>query len=357
MRTRHLILFVLLVAVMFPSAASAAACPPLDCGPTAIAAAGGRVLAAGLGEGKPVSIYDLSTGELRDSIPTAVVSADGRRVIGQNGTKIETYDLATGELEKVIAAPAGWGVVGASADGSRIVLTRETAAGMRFSVDGKKFTFPGKLDFDGLFGDRLYLIEYTENGYYVRVGSLTTGKLAPEPLKDADEPALIQGQAWSRLGSPDGRYLFTLYITGNGKAMIHELDMRSGKAWCIDLPGGGDYNAAGTYALALSGDGRRLYAVGGGYRSLVTIDVAHHRAAEVLRVPLVRSRGPVTSSAALARDGTRLAFSVNRTVVVYSLAAGKVVERISLPRKAGVAYDARGRLWAVDSEGTLRTLA
>jgi hypothetical protein len=354
MRVRFVIPFLLVLAALVPGASSGAACAPLDCGPTAMAVAGGHLLAAGLGEGKPASIYDLSTGELRDTIQSAVFSADGKRAVGQELQKITTYDLASGRVETVAQAPSDWSLAGVSADGRRIVITRGTATSTSFAVDDKKLTLPGKLEFDGILGDRLYLIEYVQNGYYVRVASLSTGKLAAEPLKDADEPALIQGQAWSRLGSADGRFLFTLYISGNGKAMIHELDMRSGKAWCIDLPGGGDYNAAGSYAIALSRDGRRVYAAGGGYRSIATVDVATHRILRVARIPLVRGAGPVISSASLAPGGKRLAFSVNRTVVVYDFARAKVLRRTTLAGAGAIAYDARGRLWAVGNGWILR---
>ncbi|HEY3185672.1 MAG TPA: hypothetical protein VGJ77_22700 [Gaiellaceae bacterium] len=353
MRIRFVVPFVLLLAALVPGSSYGAACPPMDCGPTAMAVAGGHLLAAGLGEGKPASIYDLSTGELRDTIPGAVISADGKRAVGQELQKITTYDLASGRVETVAQAPAGWTLSGISADGRRIVISRRAGGKTSFAVDDRKLTLPGKLELDGVLGDSLYLIEYTQNGYYVRVASIATGKLAPEPLKDADEPALIQGQPWSRLGSRDGRYLFTLYITGDGKAMIHELDLRSGKAWCIDLPGGGDYVAAGSYALALSRDGRRVYAAGGGYRSVATVDVATHRIVRVARVPVMRGQGTVFSSASLAPDGKRLAFSVGRTFVVYDLARGRILRRVTLAGDSAVAYDARGRLWAVGKDGIL----
>jgi hypothetical protein len=83
------------------------------------------------------------------------------------------------------------------------------------------------------------------------------------------------------------------------------------------------------------------------------VDVATHRALRVARIPLVRGRGPVTSSASLAPDGKRLAFSVNRTVVVYDLVRKKALKRTTLTGDSAVAYDARGRLWAVGKDGTL----
>ena len=37
--------------------------------------------------------------------------------------------------------------------------------------------------------------------------------------------------------------LFTLYVSGNGAAMVHELNLAKPQARCIDLPGTGDFGA------------------------------------------------------------------------------------------------------------------
>src|SRR5207244_322612 len=110
----------------------------------------------------------------------------------------------------------GWTLAGVSRDASRTVLFAtpgsSTHVAIRSSAGQQALVLPGKFGFDGLLGSKLYLIQYMQNGYLVRVADLATGKLLPDPLKDADEPALIQGQAWSRVASPDGRYLFTIYV-------------------------------------------------------------------------------------------------------------------------------------------------
>ena len=111
-------------------------------------------------------------------------------------------------------------------------------------------------------------------GYQVRLVDLATGKLASSPLKDPHESGTIWGQPFSRLASPDGRFLFTLYLGSNGGAMMHELDLKAAKARCIDLPGTGDYGSASSWALSLAPDGRTLWAVSPGYGRVVGIDVA-----------------------------------------------------------------------------------
>jgi len=110
--------------------------------------------------------------------------------------------------------------------------------------------------------------------------------------------------------------VFTIYVGGTGSAMIHELDMQDGKAWCVDLPGSGEYNSAGSYALALSRDGKHLYAAGGAYGSVVA--VAGRQDAHV------RERG------------RRMGGRPRRR---------RTVRTLHLPADAVVAYGPSGRLW------------
>src|SRR4029077_19018032 len=105
----------------------------------------------------------------------------------------------------------------------------------------------------------------------------------------------------------DGRSLFTLYIGQNGGAMIHELDLKTAKARCIDLPGTGDYGAATSWALQLSRDQRTLWGISPGYGRVVAIDVARRAVTSAFRVALPSwSLGSGTASA-LSPDGLRIA--------------------------------------------------
>lgn len=72
----------------------------------------------------------------------------------------------------------------------------------------------------------------------------------------------MSGLAWDGLASPNGRWLLTLYLnTLRNSAFIHTLDLINRYPVCIDLPSGdGDFNALKHYALALSADGRKVYA-------------------------------------------------------------------------------------------------
>jgi hypothetical protein len=356
MRVRHVVPFALLVAALLPGASSGAACAPLDCGPAGLTVAGGRALA--VTSQRTTNVVDLSSGKVRLLLVNAVFSADGRRAVAQAGSLLQTYDLATRKVTARASAGGGWALGGVSADGRRVVLFQRgdgtTRVAIRSGSRQQTFAFRGSFDFDGLLGTRLYLIERAaQGGYYVRVADLATGKLVPEPLKDADEPALINGQAWSRVPSRDGRYLFTTYVTGNGAAMIHELDMRAGEAWCIDLPGTGDYNAAASYATALSRDGTRLYAVAAAYGRLVTIDVATHRVVDTASFAQAQPPEASLPSASLSPDGKTLAFSNVNALWLYDLTAGRVMRKATLPTApVVVAYGPSGRIWYVNRAGT-----
>jgi hypothetical protein len=357
MRVLTAVPIVLILALLVPSAGFGAACSPLDCGPSGTVVGDGRLLAVAGGEGKPTGVYDLSTGKLRSSIAGAVLSPDGRRALGQEGATLSTYDLVRPAPVAHAPLAPGWSLAGTSADGRRAVLFRTSPGKTRIMVDGdapRSLALPGKFGFDGLLGHRLYLIQYMRNGYLVRMADISTGRLAPKPLKDAEEPALIQGQAWSRLASRDGRYLFTLYVKGEGEAMIHELDMRAGRAWCIDLPGTGDYLAAGSYALALSRDGRTLYAASGVHGVVATIDVGRHHVARLGRISGESLSEPAVPSASLSPDGKRLAFAVNQTAWLYDLRAGTLLQKARLPVEGVVAYSPAGRLWVAGRDGTMQ---
>ena len=142
--------------------------------------------------------------------------------------------------------PAACRLVGVSQDGRQAVGLRLADGGsttfvIASSEGVRELNVPGRQwDFDALRGDNLFLIKYLSGGgYQVRLLHVASGKLAAKPLKDPNESWTIWGQPY-RVASPDGRYLFTLYIGWNGGSMVHELDLKTSAARCIDLPGTGD---------------------------------------------------------------------------------------------------------------------
>jgi hypothetical protein len=305
----------LAVIVAVPGAAAGAACSPLNCAPSQVSLADGSLLAVRAGGiDANVRVIDMRTGKTRWWLPPGVFGSD--LLVHQDGNLLTWFDAATGARVASTVAPlrGRYALVGASLDGRRAVLARTQMRSTTFSVvteDGRhqEAVLGGKgWSFDALSGDRLFLIHARQSGYEVRLYDLAAGKLSPEPLKDPGESALIQGIAWQRMPTSDGRYLLTLYLGSDGSAMVHELDVRAGTARCIDLPGVGNFAAGTSYALTLSKDARTLWAVSSGYGRVATIDIGAHKLRSQFSFEPGQRNG-VAGVAALSPDGKRIAVS------------------------------------------------
>jgi hypothetical protein len=275
----------------------------------------------------------------------------GTTLVHLEGKTVEWYDATTGA--KTASAELPWSIrlAGASQDGSRAVGFRLTPDGATTvvvaSAEGAtSVVIPGRQwDFDALRGDNLVLIKYLQGaqGYQIRLLDLATGKLAPKPLKDPHESGTIWGQPFDRLSSADGRFLFTLYVSGNGAAMIHELDLQTAKARCIDLPGTGDYMAAAAWGMVLSPNGKTLWLSSPPYGRVVAIDVASRKVVKTFRISLGYWNGGRGTRLAMKPDGHEVAITDGETVARISLATKKIVSRVSF-KAVAVAYAPDGRL-------------
>lgn len=339
------------VAVLLPGAAHAAACSPLNCAPSQFALAHGGLLAVRGSTTSPLRVVDLASGETKWRLPAGIVE-NGTLVSKQNDL-LTWYDLASGARTGDATIAGRWALVGASQDGARAVLARTQKRSTSFEVVARGA--PAKLlklggnrwEFDALSGSNLFLILETDAGYYVRLYDLAANTLVKQPLKGPGENALISGAPFARVASPDGRYLFTLYVGGDGGAMIHELDLTHAKAICIGLPGGGDFGAATTWALAADPDGQTLWAISPGYGRVVAIDVPSHR---VRRMWEFNSQGfnlNAPGTAVLSPDGAHFAVSDARHIWFMTLAEKLTVYRVDRVATAiGWAPD-QSALWVV----------
>jgi hypothetical protein len=278
---RRLLLALLLAALAAPLAAHGAACSPLSCSPSQFVLDHGTSLAVRGAPDRPLRVIDLRTGRTKWWLPPGVVTGD--MVVHQDGVLLTWLNAARGTrvADAVLQQHGAFTLVGTSQDAARAVLARTQHRSTTFAIVSPAAQRTVKLggrnwQFDALNGRYLFLIQELRNGYEVRLYDLATNRLQPQALKDPDESALIQGIPFARASSPNGRYVFTLYLGGNGNAMIHELDTAAGRAYCVDLPSNGDFNAATTWAIVPSRDGSTLWAVSVGYGRLVAIDVAAH---------------------------------------------------------------------------------
>jgi len=347
---KRLVLVLIAAAALAPAAARSAACSPLPCASSQFTVGGGALLAVRGAVDKPVRVIDLATGAVRWRLPAGI--AAGNLLVHQKGTTVEWFDAVRGTRVRTlgIASPR-FRLVGVSQSGATAVLQRNgksTTFLLRSPTLSRTVVLPGKnWSFDALRGDSLVLIEQLRLGYRVRLFDLASDRLQTAALKDPNESSIIWGIPFSRVASNDGRYLFTLYIGQDGGAMVHVLDLAHRTARCVDLVGDGDFSAATTYALAVSKDGRTLWAISPGYGKALTIDVAAHRVVSAFSFDAGSWTGGAAGMAALAPDGKRIAVTEAEHVWLVDPQARSVTKPVSATA-CGLAFSPDGMtLWAV----------
>jgi hypothetical protein len=141
---------------------------------------------------------------------------------------------------------------GLSADGRTLILARTrttfpetTTELLVLDADTlravRRVHLRGDFAFDAISPDGrwVYLIQYSYTStfqYRVRALDSHSGRLLPHTIIDPhDRGEQMQGQPVTRLGSPDGRWAYTIYA-GTSSPFIHALDTAGLRARCIDLP-------------------------------------------------------------------------------------------------------------------------
>jgi hypothetical protein len=350
---KRLLLVLIAATALLPSAASAAACSPLNCAASQFSLANGTLLGFRARVEAPVTVVDLKTGEARWTLPAGLIGGDLLVATAKNGLSLDWYDASLGTKIASAKLAQGGSLEGVSQNGTRAVTKRLTPGGTTFTIvsqngEQRDIAVPaGKWSFDALRGDNLFLIRYLDSGgYQVRLVHVGSRRLEAAPLKDPHESGTIWGAPFSRLPSSDGRYLFTLYIGQNGGAMIHELDLKTAKARCIDLPGTGNYGSATSWTLQLSKNERTLWAVSPGYGRAVAIDVVSRKVSTAFRVSLPGWFLGTGTASALSPDGTRIALADNKTVAVLDLGTHQLVQR-NQGKAIALGYAPDGRLWTL----------
>ncbi len=360
---RLLLVSLVAAAAALPGAAPGAGCSPIDCAPSGTPIPGTSLIAVRpFGTQGVLRAVDLRDGSTRFRLPTGLLA--GRRYLARvkGEREIAWYDTSTGHQVAGARVDDGWSLAGASVDGRRAVLEKvanhaQVFAILRTNGAVDRAVLPrGSWGFDALSGSNLYLLPWLRQGYEVRRYDLARNRLQARPLKDAHESALIRGAAWERAASPDGRYLFTLYINEDSGAMVHELDLRNATARCIDLPGTGNFNAATAYALLPSRDGKTLWAVSTGFGKAVAIDVAAARVRSSFGFRAAVPNSPLASAAALSPDGTQAAVALRGTIWFVSLAERRLLRKVAHVAIA-VGYSPDGKtLWGVGEKSRVFSL-
>jgi hypothetical protein len=255
MRTAMLVLAVLVGAAAAPAAAGADGLPvPVeDTGPTGIASPDGRTRLVTVRVGKDTLV---------------------QRTV-QDGGQIEDSRFVPGKFT-IPAVALDATAAGLSHDESTIVLIRPRASFPRakttFAImDAPRLrvrrivTLRGDFSFDAVSPDgaTIYLIQYVDPGdptnYLVRGLDSATGRLQPRAIVDPHETGdEMRGFALTRATSPDGSWEYTLYDGMGQHPFVHALDVKRGRARCIDLPAGLANTDVSQLRLAVAPDGGRV---------------------------------------------------------------------------------------------------
>lgn len=295
------------------------------------------------GAGGVVDAYEPASRRRVFSLPPGISSADGfwhvSAVARTLGTVVSRYLLAGGSLEGSMVVDGRWRLQGVSTDGRFAALVRHARGRTHVAViDLFRNRVPHRLRLRGDFevetvsadGKRLFLIEHlTTSGaprYLVRLFDLSRGQLASKPLRGPGEPSVMAGLAWSGVGSPDGRWLLTLYLnTGRNLAFVHALDLVRSSPLCIFLPSGRSFAKLKRYGLTLSPDGRTLYATNAAIGAVAEIDLATRKVVRTTRFPAAAlPGGPRALTGTISRNGRTLYFSPGRDLWAYDAAYGVV---------------------------------
>ena len=153
-------------------------------------------------------------------------------------------------------------------DGSRFVLqstgiARHTSFVVVRTSDlqpAETISLDGSYAFDAVSpnGRFLYLIEHRSSDlqhYVVRAYDLDAQRLLPGRIADKSQSSwVMHGWPASRVVTPSGRWVYTLYSNPGGFPFVHALDTVKRVAHCVGFAWHGDQTQLLRYRLTLSGD-------------------------------------------------------------------------------------------------------
>jgi hypothetical protein len=341
MSTRRLLFLPLLLLLPAP-AATADGCPSPCSGQSSSPPNAKYLYVQPDGSRGEIVAYNTVFGTVAFSLPPGAASADGRRHVVASSRRVSTelanFNLRNGLMEFVSSVPGRWRIAGISPTGKWAALVASRAAQTRIAiVDAERGKVVHHANLVGRFevetisrdGKRLFLIEHLQDGrYLVRLYDLTLGRLKTQALKASGEGAPMVGLAWSGVGSPDGRWLLTLYLnTHHNHAFVHALDLLKGQPACVDLPSGtGRMTALKRYTLTLSPNGKTLFAANPALGVVASIDLRTLRVTRTARFAPSPAGRPTRelSAGTISRDGRTLYFSAGNGLWAYDAAYGLV---------------------------------
>ena len=278
-------------------------------------------------------------------LPLGALSPDGMHLYAVNSKTLQDIDPHSGAIVRTLQLPGSYNLPpatlggipgGLSQNGQWLVLQTQGASTSSHMVLVNTFDFKvwSRIDLDGYFefdaidnnGQRLYVIEYTNitQGYYrVRVYEVAAGQLGSYTVIDKGgngTPDPMSGVRLSGVFSPDGQWLYSVYARQGSGAFVHALNLSQPFAFCLDLPDSGSPTDAFHWSLALTPDGKHLYAANGAMGSVMQIDNLSGYSPTIVRTGQIGAAGPTANAlvqdveakelgangAVLSRDGATL---------------------------------------------------
>jgi hypothetical protein len=277
----------------------------------------------------PLVQYDLTTGSKRVALPAGMLSPDGLRFAFVRGRKLNFYSVPGRGVSFDAPAPLRSSVEAVSPEARYVVL--RTGAQVRL-IDGlrgstlRKATLPRGFTVDALSpnGRWLYLIQHKDGQQYaVRRLDLRTGALAPNALVQKGEQEQMAGTPAGAIQSPDASWQLTLYVnTAKRMSFVHALALGQSYTVCLDLPGQGSAAQLRNYSLALSPDGKDVYAANPALGVVADLSLESFRST-VKHFPPTGSAAP-SASADVSPNGRMLAFSAGSRIWLLDVPAGVV---------------------------------
>lgn len=277
--------------------------------------------AASTKSGQLVAVINSSSKATELRLPQGALSPDGKHLYSVSSNTLQDIDPHSGATVRTLQLPGDFqlpkatlgGIPGGlSQNGQWLVLqTRSAQTSSHLLLIGtaqlkvtNRIDLKGYFEFDAIdnTGTRLYLIEYTNvtQGYYrVRVYEIAAGQLGAYTVVDKGgngTPDPMTGVRLSGVFSPDGQWLYSVYARQNSGAFVHALNLNQPFAFCLDLPNSGSSTDAFRWSLALTGDGKHLYAANGAMGSITQIDNLDGYNPSIVRTKQIAAAGATANA-------------------------------------------------------------
>ncbi|OLD48406.1 MAG: hypothetical protein AUI42_12670 [Actinobacteria bacterium 13_1_40CM_2_65_8] len=324
-------------------------------------------VAASTSTSQQLSVIDSRSHSVELNMPLGTPSPDWTHLYTVKGDTLLDLDPQTGATRRSLQLPGSMqlppatlsGVPGGLSPNGRWLVLESfdrtdsiPAATHMLVVDTTYVSAPRQIDLKGLFnfdavsndGQRVYMIQYlTGNQYHVRFYDLSIGRLDPQIVFDkSDGSAAMAGLRLSGVASPDGHWLYSMYIRENQGPFIHALSLDDPIAICIDLPGDLGYSTNPDefrWSLTMNAAGTHLYAANGatGIVADLSIDGGvpnHQRTVQLVGgqtansfIQNVEAKELGGNAAALSPDGQTLVIAGKTGLVWVDTASLKARDR------------------------------